>query len=191
MTTPSGPISLGHAQTEFGGSNPISLSEYYRGGSLVDVGTVAGTSGAQIATSGAIRLGDFRAVTSVIVGSNITTVGDVRVSPTDSTAQITFLRDGTITKTGNDVVAGANWRTPNGATVGDAYWIRMVLNSGTTPSTGTMSTWQQMNTTRIWTQTVTSTGIRTCNLTVSFATDSGGSNIVATDTFTLYANVDL
>jgi hypothetical protein len=64
MTTPSGPIGLGHVQTEFGGSNPISLSEYYRGGSLVPAGTVAGTSGVQIATSGAIRLGDFRAVTA-------------------------------------------------------------------------------------------------------------------------------
>lgn len=42
----SGPISLGDIQTEFGGSNPISLSEYY------DVA-------AGIPASGAISIGDF------------------------------------------------------------------------------------------------------------------------------------
>jgi hypothetical protein len=31
----SGPISLGQIQTEFGGSNPISISEYYNGGIYV------------------------------------------------------------------------------------------------------------------------------------------------------------
>lgn len=36
----SGPISLSQVQAEFGGSNPISMSEYYRGGSYVPDGSV-------------------------------------------------------------------------------------------------------------------------------------------------------
>ena len=57
MTTPSGAISFSDVQTEFGGSNPISLSEYYRGGSNVpSVG--AGTSG--IPTSSTISADNLR-----------------------------------------------------------------------------------------------------------------------------------
>jgi len=48
----SGPISLANIQTEFGGSNPISLSEYY--------GAYWG-----IPTSGAISIGDFYGATSI------------------------------------------------------------------------------------------------------------------------------
>jgi hypothetical protein len=53
----SGPISLNDLQTEFGGVNPISLNEYYAGGSLVSSGTT-GINGA-IPTSGAISLSQF------------------------------------------------------------------------------------------------------------------------------------
>lgn len=53
----SGPLSLSDIQTEFGGSNPISLSEYYAGGAYVPSGT-SGTYGA-VPTSGAISLRNF------------------------------------------------------------------------------------------------------------------------------------
>ena len=53
----SGAVSLSDIQTEFGGSNPISMSEYYAGGSNVPPGTT-GDSGA-IPTSGEISIGDF------------------------------------------------------------------------------------------------------------------------------------
>jgi len=53
MTLPSsGPLSLSDIQGEFGGSNPISLSEYYAGGGLVPSGT-SGTYGA-VPSSGTI-----------------------------------------------------------------------------------------------------------------------------------------
>lgn len=55
MTLPSsGPISLSQIQTEFGGSDPISLTEYYRGGAY----TTDNNTG--VPTSGAISMaGDF------------------------------------------------------------------------------------------------------------------------------------
>lgn len=49
----SGAIKLSEIQTEFGGTNPVSLSEYYSGGSFVP----SGTSG--VPASGAVSVGDF------------------------------------------------------------------------------------------------------------------------------------
>lgn len=49
----SGPISLSMIQAEFGGTDPISLSEYYRGGAYV------GSHNTGIPTSGPIKLSDF------------------------------------------------------------------------------------------------------------------------------------
>ena len=53
----SGPLSLTDIQGEFGGSNPISLSEYYAGGGLVPPGTT-GTYGA-VPSSGEISIRNF------------------------------------------------------------------------------------------------------------------------------------
>ena len=52
----SGAISLSDIQTEFGGSNPISLSEYYRGGAY----TTSNNTG--VPTSGQIQMDDFYGV---------------------------------------------------------------------------------------------------------------------------------
>jgi hypothetical protein len=49
----SGAISLSQIQSEFGGSNPISLSEYYRNGSYVN------SNSSNIPTSGQIKFSNF------------------------------------------------------------------------------------------------------------------------------------
>lgn len=51
-------ISLGNIQTEFTGSNPIAISEYYAGAGLVVSGTANATS-VQIPSSGAISFSNF------------------------------------------------------------------------------------------------------------------------------------
>jgi hypothetical protein len=53
----SGPLTLQNIQTEFGGTNPIGLNEYYAGGGLVPAGT-SGTNGA-VPSSGAISINNF------------------------------------------------------------------------------------------------------------------------------------
>ena len=58
--TSSAPIDIGDLVTEFGGSTPHSLTEYYRGGSLVP-NTTANNS---VPTSGAISLTDFFGATA-------------------------------------------------------------------------------------------------------------------------------
>jgi hypothetical protein len=58
MTLPaSGPLSLNDIQTEFGGTNPIGMNEYYAGGGLVPAGTT-GTYGA-VPSSGALSVQNF------------------------------------------------------------------------------------------------------------------------------------
>lgn len=79
MTTPTSNISLSDIQTEFGGTSPIGMDEYYRGGANVPSGTLAGTSGVQIATSGAISVGDFRGVTKPIGLSYVLFTGNSNV----------------------------------------------------------------------------------------------------------------
>lgn len=61
MTLPTTNVSFSSIQTEFGGSNPISLSEYYRGGSYVKSNT--NMPNGTIATSGAISISTFRGAT--------------------------------------------------------------------------------------------------------------------------------
>ena len=68
----SGPLSLSSIQGEFGGSNPIGLNEYYRGGPLV--GNFPGTS--NIPTSGTIAVNNFYGTTASI--------------PNDRTAQFNY-----------------------------------------------------------------------------------------------------
>jgi hypothetical protein len=53
----SGPISLGQIQTEFGGSNPISISEYYNGGPYVTNNVTA--IAPNVPSSGPIKFSDF------------------------------------------------------------------------------------------------------------------------------------
>lgn len=59
---PSGPLSLANLQTEFGGTNPIGLGEYYRNGGLVP----NAAQNASIPTSGAISIGNFYGSTNRI-----------------------------------------------------------------------------------------------------------------------------
>ena len=75
----SGALSLSDIQTEFGGSNPISLSEYYAGGLYVPSGT-SGTNGA-VPTSGEIAVSDFygtqAGITVTVTEGNAVTFGVV------------------------------------------------------------------------------------------------------------------
>ena len=70
MTLPaSGTIALTQIQTEFGGSNPIGLNEYYKGGSYVTVNDYA----PNVPASGAISMSNF-------YGAKKTTLNTVTLS---------------------------------------------------------------------------------------------------------------
>lgn len=73
--TSSGAISLPNLQSEFGGDNPISLSEYYRNGAYVT------SNNTSVPTSGAISLSNFygalKRVTSLSIANHANTNGDL------------------------------------------------------------------------------------------------------------------
>lgn len=70
MTLPSsGPLTLANIQTEFGGTNPIGLNEYYAGGGLVPSGA-SGTYGA-VPSSGQISVRNFYGTANVVPPSYI------------------------------------------------------------------------------------------------------------------------
>jgi hypothetical protein len=69
----SGPLSLSDIQAEFGGTNPISLSEYYKGGAFVLNTDYA----PNVPTSGTIKISDFYgARKTTLTTLTFTTVGD-------------------------------------------------------------------------------------------------------------------
>lgn len=73
----SGAISLGDVQTEFGGSNPISISEYYS----ADTGVPA---------SGTISLSDFHGTSNTDVTPDTMTWSPVNLGPGDMTTTDTI-----------------------------------------------------------------------------------------------------
>jgi len=60
----SGVLSLTDIQTEFGGTNPVGLNEYYAGGAYVASGT-SGTNGA-VPSSGAVAIINFYGTSAAI-----------------------------------------------------------------------------------------------------------------------------
>lgn len=71
----SGTLSLADIQTEFGGSNPISLSEYYRGGLYVTENNTG------VPTSGSISISNFYGAVkqfAFTISSSFTTTQDLR-----------------------------------------------------------------------------------------------------------------
>jgi hypothetical protein len=69
MAVPSTNVTLTSIQTEFGGSNPISLSEYYSGGPLVPSGSPAPNG--PIPSSGQISVGQFRGAFELVYPYNM------------------------------------------------------------------------------------------------------------------------
>lgn len=71
----SGAVSFTDIQTEFGGSNPIAIDEYYAGGANVPAGT-SGTNGA-VPSSGQIGVNSFVGTTKTVAGQQAyTAAGD-------------------------------------------------------------------------------------------------------------------
>jgi hypothetical protein len=87
MTLPSenNPISLGKIQTEFGGSDPISVTEYYRSGSYV-----SGSGNANIPTSGALSLSNFYGKRKAVFGCTDPNASNYNPNATDSNGNCSY-----------------------------------------------------------------------------------------------------
>jgi hypothetical protein len=143
----SGPLTLANIQTEFGGSNPISLSEYYAGGGLVPAGTT-GTYGA-VPSSGTISIRNFYGTTNVVISITNYTIGAGVFAPDvaeagyrlNSNGKVYEIKNGTFTEL-------ETWCTPTSEA--SNYEARVTVVSGVTP-TGTIGSWVALSSTREWT----------------------------------------
>ena len=130
----SGALSLANIQTEFGGSNPISLNEYYAGGAYVPAGT-SGTYGA-VPSSGAISIRNFYGTSKIYTYSGTMTQG---IDTSGSFTGYGFVRgsagsispdDTTITTvykffTGTQWYLSVTFAVPGGTT--QNYWTTLTL----------------------------------------------------------------
>jgi hypothetical protein len=146
----SGPLKFSEIQTEFGGADPIALSEYYAGGANVPSST-SGTNGA-VPTSGAISVSKFYGTSDISV-----TASNVSGSA------------GGFAASGNVSTSGSSPNTTvTGGTAPYTYsWAHISTSSGPTPGISGSSianpTWSAFvddstNSVSTWRVTVTSSG---------------------------------
>ena len=199
MALPTTSLSFSALQTEFGGSNPISLSEYKRGGTYVPSGTTS-AYGTIPTTNSNIALGLFRGTQKttpdvISIANDYIAADSVYESDLDfNTATYGIRSNGTIDATytsnggygGSDgLTNGTNWITPT--TSASLYEVRATKVSGDTPNAGSaLNTWLSCSTTRSWALYLTGVGRFDCVLTIEIR-DAATQTIRDTATITLMA----
>lgn len=163
MPVPSTNVTLSSLQTEYGGTNPISLSEYYRGGVTGFVPSGQTSTNGTIPTSGAITMGVFRGTTKV--ASEVVSLPDfgyqvdaLFAGASQASAVFRLGADGKIyygsyTTTQSFVDSGlGSWITPTSAA--SNYEVFATLTSGIL-SSGTTGSWVGLGASNIdWRRTV-------------------------------------
>lgn len=192
MPTPTTGITFSSIQTEFGGANPISMSEYYRGGSAgVPIGQATSiTDTTAISASGAIRIGMFRGLTKTVIASGNFVSGDYgpssfyTLTQATATCSATIQVDGTITTTGN--AGTSNWWTPTTVSIGNSKYIRVLSTSGAgTAVSPPLTTWLLLNTARIFSNSKGGIGPSTRTWTVEFSNDGVTASVTRILTLTI------
>ena len=102
-------------------------------------------------------------------------------------AAVTFNTNGSITVSGDGSTAPTNWYIPTTTSIGNSYWIKFVLNSGsqwvgygTTLISGTV---YALSSARGPGWTVVAGTSKSANATVTIYSDSGGINALVSGTF--------
>lgn len=172
----SGTIKLSEIQTEFGGTNPISISEYYG----ADTG---------VPSSGVIDMSDFYGTSSaspVVVAGN--SASDTEFLGGTARAYLTAATDGSVAGLGDSVTADEWYTGSPVANIGSGYEIRATLSGGTVPSSGTIGSWLPLSTFRRWEQQTTSLGTRQCSLYIEIR-DATTLQVLADGTWNISATV--
>lgn len=104
-------------------------------------------------------------IRSAVVSFTTAPVTDEQITPSNATAEVTFTNTGTYAGTGNFQNFSGNWITPTSA-AGNAYEIRLTVNSGSTPTGSATASWLALGTTRTWTISRSGLGSTTSNVTI-------------------------
>lgn len=191
MTLPSsGPLTLADIQTEFGGSNPISLSEYYAGGAYVPAGTT-GTYGA-VPSSGTISIQNFYGTSNVLISITDQTISGYTVYPDVSETAYNLGgvagQDGKVYSytTYDGYTELEQWCTPTAQA--SNYEAFVTITSGYLDA-GPTGSWVALNVSRQWFVSEASSGnSRTCTFTVQIR-KIGTTTVLDTATISLEAGV--
>lgn len=125
------------------------------------------------------------------VDLNISVIGDTEISPTNPSASVQLNTDGTITYTGNDSVGDPNWFIPTTTGIGSSYWCKLHVDSGTNPTSGdALDTVLALSSVRNWQWSRSTLGTTSATCTLSIYSDSGGTNLVDSDSFTVAVTKD-
>jgi len=185
MALPStGPLSLNDIQTEFGGTNPISLSEYYAGGAFVPAGT-SGTNGA-VPSSGTISINNFYGTSNVVISVTNQFISAFTFGGPAS-AEYRLNSNGLVQDILNGGPPGTleQWCTPTSAA--SDYEARVTITSGTLDSGSAVNTYLPLSTTRTWGVGPTSVpGISQCVFTVEIRRIGTGT-VLSSASIDLYA----
>lgn len=122
------------------------------------------------------------------------TVYAIKRTGPSAIANVTFNTNGTVsgsispTTGGSNEASGDRWYSPTTTNIGSSYWIRATLTAGVTPSSGTMNTWQQLSSARLWENNSGSgaTGNKSSTILFEISATSGGA-VVCRGTFTIWA----
>lgn len=187
----SGAVKFSEIQSEFGGENPISASEYYRNGAYVT------SNNTGVPTSGAISISQFygtsKSAAGAIVNPLTPSSGGSSNGTTSSYTDLIVNRNGTVVVQGTidgilTTLNSGSWYSPSSTTIGDSYWVRFTRTASSGAGSATATTgWLQLNAARSVTVSVTQsiTGearSHTATYTVEVASDSGGATIVSSRT---------
>jgi hypothetical protein len=149
LPTPGVSLSLSQIQAEFGGANPISLTEYYAGGAYVPAGTT-GSNGA-VPSGGTISISKF--------------YGTSNIPPLSVTADSVSGFDSGPSSSGFVTTSGSTNTTPAGGVAPYTYaWTNISTSSGNTP---TVSSSTAQNPSWTGSQTDPIEGVSTWRVTVT------------------------
>jgi len=162
MTLPtSGALAFSNIQTEFGGANPIALSEYYAGGAYVPAGT-SGTNGA-VPASGAISVSKFYGTSQTVVNFNDVTVYAIVIGGPASASYKVDTNGSDYRGDGGVYTVNSQWVTP--AAQGGNYEVYASIVSGTLTS-GTTGSWVATSGSPLWVKTRIFNGVDSVSLSM-------------------------
>jgi len=138
----SGAISLSEIQTEFGGSNPIAISEYY-------------SAATGVPASGEISVADFYGTSAATVAIDNGSLSDFSIGT--SSALFRLNTNGTITVTGNlTSYSDTNWFEPTTTGIGSDYQVQVTAAGDTSSLTGVLNQYSTISSAQTWTLSTSS-----------------------------------
>ncbi len=189
-----GEISIGGNATSGGRNRSINIELSRAAGATSNLNETALRTLAGIPTSGStISLASFYNKSSITISLSSVTSNEPFEAQAIATGEpvevvLDFAANGTWLAIYSFGTPSGNWATPTTTGIGSSYWIRFTRTSFSgsfggntaTPSTG----WLQLSgNPGISVYNAGSEAIATAEYTIEIATDSGGSNIIATATF--------